>query len=279
MTTPPVPRPEPVEVAPETFLIPHGVPAQPGTVLPVNSLVIRADEPVVVDTGAPVHLATWREMVFSLVDPEDVRWVFLSHDDGDHRGGLRTVLEECPNATLVTNWFTVERVALEEELPLDRMIWREALDSFDAGDRTLHLVLPPVFDGPTTRGLLDPTTGVLWAVDSFAALGDGSGPWVEDVPVELYDQTFRDLASFVSPWHQWLDPDRYARHVRQVRAFGARVVASAHGPVHTRPETIEDAFARTIELAGAEPSTTPRQAVLDEILAAATASSATVTAA
>jgi glyoxylase-like metal-dependent hydrolase (beta-lactamase superfamily II) len=28
--------------------------------------------------------------VFSLVDPEDVRWIFLSHDDGDHIGGSPT---------------------------------------------------------------------------------------------------------------------------------------------------------------------------------------------
>ncbi len=267
----PVPTPGPVAVAPETFLIPHLVPAQPGTFLPVNSLVIRADEPVIVDTGAPIHRETWLEQVFSLVDPEDVRWVFLSHDDGDHRGGLQTVLRECPNATLVTNWFSVERMVLEEELPLDRMIWRERQESFDAGDRILHLVQPPVFDGPTTRGLFDPSTGVLWAVDAFAALADGSGPWLEDVPGDLYDQTFRDLNSFVSPWHQWLDPERYRAHARQLQAYGARVVASAHGPVHTRPETINDAYDRVIAMAGEPPSATPGQAVLDEILAAAKA--------
>jgi hypothetical protein len=33
----------------------------------------------------------------------------------------------------------------------------------------MRLVLPPIFDGPTTRGLFDERTGVLWGVDSFAA--------------------------------------------------------------------------------------------------------------
>jgi hypothetical protein len=63
----------PIEIAPETFLIPNLAPA--GDVfVPVNSLVIRGDEPVVVDTGAPIHRQRWMEQVFGLVDPDDIRW-------------------------------------------------------------------------------------------------------------------------------------------------------------------------------------------------------------
>lgn len=76
------------------------------------------------------------------------------HDDGDHTGALLDVLERCPNATLVTNFFSVERLGLEKPgLPLHRMRWLEPGDCLDAGDRTLHLFRPPIFDGPTTRGL------------------------------------------------------------------------------------------------------------------------------
>ena len=53
-------------------------------------MLIRGREPIIVDTGAPIHRLRWLEQVFSLVDPEDVRWIFLSHDDGDHIGGLPT---------------------------------------------------------------------------------------------------------------------------------------------------------------------------------------------
>ena len=105
-------------IAPETYLIPNLAPGEPGLYVPVNSMVIRGAEPVIVDTGAPIHRELWLEKVFSVVEPEDVRWIFLSHDDGDHTGGLLDVLERCPNATLVTNFFSVERLALENvELP------------------------------------------------------------------------------------------------------------------------------------------------------------------
>ena len=64
---------------------------------------------MIVDTGTPANREQWMTDVFSLVDPEDVRWVFLSHDDVDHSGNLDEVMTRCPNATLVCNWAMIER--------------------------------------------------------------------------------------------------------------------------------------------------------------------------
>jgi glyoxylase-like metal-dependent hydrolase (beta-lactamase superfamily II) len=47
----------------------------------------------VVATGAPLFRERWLESVGSVVDPADVRWVFLSHDDGDHIGNLASILD------------------------------------------------------------------------------------------------------------------------------------------------------------------------------------------
>src|SRR5688500_19921359 len=121
LIAPPVPETDPYLIAPETFLIPNLVPAGDGVYLMVNSMVIRGAEPVSVDTGAPVHRELWLEKVFSVVEPEDVRWIFLSHDDGDHTGGLRDALERCPHATVIGNFFLVERLSLEMDLPLHRI--------------------------------------------------------------------------------------------------------------------------------------------------------------
>ena len=124
LEAPDVPETAPQLFAPETWLIPNLVPADEGLYLGVNSMVIRGAEPVIVDTGAPIHRDLWREKVFSIVEPEDVRWIFLSHDDGDHTGGLLDAMEMCPNATLVTNFFSFERLALEKPaLPPQRMRW------------------------------------------------------------------------------------------------------------------------------------------------------------
>ncbi|HYN34836.1 MAG TPA: MBL fold metallo-hydrolase [Ilumatobacteraceae bacterium] len=257
-------------VGPETFLIPNLAAGGDGTYVPVNSLLIRGSEPIVVDTGAPIHRAHWLDMVFSLVDPEDIRWIFLSHDDGDHTGSLHEVLAAAPNATLITNFFSTERLGLERPVPMHRSIWREPGDTFRAGDRTLRLFLPPIFDGPTTRGLYDESTGVMWIVDSFAALTTGAVHHVEDLPTDLYDESFMLFNSLVSPWHQWLDPAVYSRHTSVVEALNPQTVASAHGPILTG-SAIHDAFDRVRTLAGQPRLMAPGQELLDEILATAIA--------
>jgi flavorubredoxin len=262
-----VPTTIPVRIAPETFLIPNLAPAEPGTYVPVNSLLIRGKEPIIVDTGAPVHRQHWQEQVFSLVEPEDVRWIFLSHDDGDHTGSLFDVLAACPQATLVTSFFAWERLALERPpVAPDRMLWREPTEGFDAGDRHLRLVIPPIFDGPTTRALYDESTGVLWAVDSFAALTTGAVHQPEEVPKDLYDESFRLFNSLISPWHQWLDPVAYNRHVDTVEGLRPEVVASAHGHV-LRGGQIHDAFDRVRSMAGQPRLVAPGQSALDELIA------------
>ena len=121
------------------------------------------------------------------------------------------------------NFFSTERLALERPVHLERMIWREPGEHFDAGDRRLRLVLPPIFDGPATRGLFDEKTGVLWSVDTFAALTTGAVHHVEDLPKDLYEESFMFFNSLVSPWHQFLDPVRYNRHVDTVEALKPRV--------------------------------------------------------
>jgi flavorubredoxin len=263
-----VPDVRPQRIAPDTFLIPNLMPAEPGTYVFMNSLVIRAAEPVVVDTGAPLFRERWLNAVSSVVDPADVRWVFLSHDDGDHIGNLAEILELAPNATVVTNFFSNERVKADRpgEMPIERQVWLEAGSSFDVGDRRLHLFRPPIFDGPTTRGLFDERTGAMWAVDSFAALTTGEVYEAGDLPRDLYDGSFQLFNSLVSPWHQWLDPRAYGAHVDSIEAIAPSTIASAHGPV-LRGSFIAGAFDRVRAMAGSPNVPSPGQEVLDAIIA------------
>jgi flavorubredoxin len=167
----------------------------------------------------------------------------------------------------VTNFFSVERLALEKPaLPLERMRWIEPGGSFDAGDRMLQLFRPPIFDGPTTRGLFDPKTAAMWIVDAFACLTPGSLD-AQDLPQDLLEQCMPAMNSAVSPWHAWLDRALYGRHIDAIEAFGAKTIASAHGPV-LRGELLGDAFDRLRGLAGAPIIPTPGQALLDQLIAA-----------
>jgi flavorubredoxin len=232
---------QPYLVAPDTWVIPELVPGPPGMVIPLNSMVIAGAEPVIVDTGNELSRKEWVDAAFSIVAPEDVRWVFLSHDDHDHSGNLTTVLEMCQNATLVTTHFTVERVSRAMELPMHRMRWINSGESFDAGDRTLVAVRPPIFDSPVTRGLFDTKTGAYWAVDTFASGLPDHIVDVADWDVEVWAEMMLMFNRLVSPWHTMLDSNKFGAYVDEVAALGPTVVASGHSAA-LRGERLAEAF-------------------------------------
>jgi flavorubredoxin len=220
----------PYQIAEETFVLPHVVPLGPGINTYLNTMLIRGKEPVVVDTSGAVFRESYLQQLQSLVDLEDVRWIYLSHDDGDHVGNLQQVLEAAPNATLVTTWFMTERLGLEQPLPIERLRWVNDGDSFEVDGRLLHAVRPPIFDSPVTRGLFDSRTGVYWAGDSFGIVSPEPVEDAADVSADAYRDGFLAVASLVSPWHQWLDEQKYLRHVDRVMSLPIQVVASGHGP-------------------------------------------------
>ena len=268
-TTSPVGVNAPYRVAPETWVIPELVAGPPGTYVSLNSMVITGAEPVIVDTGNELSRTEWMDAAFSIVDPADVRWIFLSHDDHDHIGNLPAVLDACPDATLVTNWFTVERTVRAMELPLDRMRWVNPGESFDAGDRTLVAVRPPIFDSPTTRGLFDTTSGVYWAVDSFASLLPDHVTDADEVPYDLWRESFTFFAQMVSPWVAMTDPAKFVATVDAIARLDITAVAGGHtAALHGARFREALTFMRSLPTVPMAPL--PGQADLDALLLAAT---------
>jgi flavorubredoxin len=267
MATQIAPTLTPYQVAEETFVIPWQLEAPPVGFFPMNSLLIRGAEPVIVDTGSPADRERWLANVAGLVDLDEVRWIFLSHDDRDHAGNLLAALDACPNATLLTTWFSVGRMFEEWATPLDRCRFMNEGDVLDTGDRRLVAVRPPVFDNPTSRALFDERTGVLWSVDTFAT----NVPQYCEVSGDLSEQEFRDGqllgGRLVAPWHAWLDETRFRAHVDSLRALPITVIAGCHTPA-IRDGRIDTAFDLLCTLPSADPWTPITQQDLEAMFAA-----------
>ncbi len=261
----------PTRVDMDTWVV-HQVQQALGAPLTIylNSMVIAGSEPAIIDTGSLNNRTQWLEDVFGIVDPLDVRWVFLSHDDSDHTGNLTPVMEACPNATLVCSWAVVERFSNAFGFPLRRCRWLNDGESIDLGDRRVLAVRPPVYDSPATRGFLDQGSGVYWGVDAFATPCPGDPvPTVADLDPPFWAEGMAmSIHHALSPWVGMVDRQRYAAEVDRVRGLGMTTIATAHSPLIT-PGSVEDAFAllRRVPDAGVPPA--PDQTVLDMILAAA----------
>lgn len=263
------PRHPTIEVAPETFVIQatvgEGVAPQ---AIHMNTMLIRAAEPVVVDTGCPIHREQYLEDLFSLIDPDDVRWVFISHDDADHHGNAEAVMEACPNATLVASWFLCERLGAEGfAVPPSRWRWLGDGDSLDVGDRVLQLLRPPLYDSPTTRGLFDPLTGVYWASDCYATPVERGTAFVAELDRDEWEAGFAAFNIWNSPWVSLVDTDSFGVECRRVEQLRPAVIASTHGPTIEAPQ-VQHAFDMLRRLPATTSPPQPDQATLDQIVAA-----------
>ena len=259
---------EPTEIAPETFLVHdhQGEGTDPVSVA-LNTMVIRGAEPVVVDTGMMENRAQYLADVFSLVEPEDIRWVFISHDDVDHTGNVNALMELAPNATLVIDWFMQERMGASLEVPASRWRWVQDGDAIDVGDRTLQVVRPPVFDSGTTRGLFDPSTGVYWGSDAFASPMLTPVRNAADIDLGFWLEGIHTFARYISPWLSLVDEAKFQRTVDRIEALQPKVLAGCHSPA-VDGSRVAEAIAATRTAPWATVPPQPDQSVLDAIHAA-----------
>ena len=270
--TQPIPRPvgyQPAEIAPDTFLIRTAF-AAAGDEMTMyqSSMVIRGAQPILVDTGPAAASDLWLDAVFGLVDPEDVRWVFVSHNDSDHNGNVVSVLAACPRATLITTSPAVARMTSSFDLPYRRMHWLNFGDTFDAGDRTIEIIDVPVYDSPVTQGLFDRATGATWAVDAFAAVVPTEDPpaFAKDLPQPVWEGALRGLGIAANPWLEGVRPDWFTPRLKAMSGLGPTVVANAHGPALTGTQ-IDRAIEIYDQLPGTTPPPGPDQDSLDTLLA------------
>ncbi|HLG12540.1 MAG TPA: MBL fold metallo-hydrolase [Dehalococcoidia bacterium] len=266
---PPPPRfhHEPLKIAPDTYLIRqlHGEGEAPMLAY-FNSLVVLGEQPAIIDTGAVNNRENWLNDVFSLVDPKDVRWVFISHDDHDHVGNLPEVMALCPNATLVSSWFQVERLGGDLALPLGRMRWVGDGESFNAGDRVFAAIRPPLYDSPTTRGLYDSKTGVYWASDCFATPVTQAMDEVSGMHPEEWRQGFTVFNVANSPWVSIVDPVKFNCGVEQLAKLGISAIASAHTPA-ILGANVSTAIDMLYDLPGSSMPELPGQETLEAMVA------------
>ena len=137
--------------------------------LPVNAFVLHAAQPVVIDTGLGLPDRDFVGTLGAVLDPADVRWIWLTHPDRDHTGGLFDLLDAAPRARLITTFLGVGIMSTERPLPLDRVYLLNPGQSLDVGDRALHAFRPPLFDNPATVGFYDDRSRTCFSSDCFGA--------------------------------------------------------------------------------------------------------------
>ncbi|MBJ8348148.1 MBL fold metallo-hydrolase [Antrihabitans sp. YC2-6] len=202
--------------------------------LAVNSFVLHAAEPVVVDTGLSLPGRGFMDALGSVVDPADVEWIWLTHPDRDHTGALFELLDAAPRARLITTFLGVGVMSTQRPLPLDRVYLLNPGQTIDVGDRQLTGMRPPLFDNPATVGILDNLSGAFFSSDCFGApMPSAELATCTDVRVVPRDDLRNGQlmwAAADSPWVHTVDAAKYAKTVAPLRAADPAMFLSTHLP-------------------------------------------------
>src|SRR5829696_9994760 len=132
-------------------------------VVPINAFVLHGPEPVLVDTGPVVEREEFMTALRSVIDPADLRWIWLTHTDFDHIGALAQLVAEVPDLRVITTFLGVGAMSLSSPLPMDRVHLVNPGQTITIGDRILAAVRPPTFDNPVTTGFYDNATRALFS--------------------------------------------------------------------------------------------------------------------
>jgi flavorubredoxin len=237
-------------------------------ILAVNAFLIRAAQPVLADTGLIADREPFMEALRSLIDLKDLRWLWISHTHPDHIGSLVQVLDEAPNARLVTTYLGMGLMGLMQ-LPLDRVYLLNPGQRLDVGDRELLAVKPHTYDAAEATGFLDGKTRALFSVDSFGALLSEPAETAADIsPSDLRDGLIQ-WTSADAPWLSLTDEQVSAASLKAIREMKPSAILSSH-----LPPAIDMSEALLEYMAAARlvpPFVGPDQAALEQMMAGAAA--------
>jgi glyoxylase-like metal-dependent hydrolase (beta-lactamase superfamily II) len=257
----------PYQAARDVQVLPVHMPLPGAGFLPVNAYLLMAEEPVLIDTGIGVDGEDFIEAVSSFVDPRQLKWVWLTHDDADHTGSIQRIMDLAPNARLVTHWLSALRMGMWWPVPLDRVHAIRFGDEIHVGDRTLTAVAPPLFDNPMSTGVLDRSTGAFFSVDAFGAILPEPTQDASDVPPEVLAGGMLGWAMSDSPWAHLVDRERFSQVLDRVRQLQPTRIFSSHLPAASG--TSLEAFLEVLErVPDAEPDMPPDSEQFAQMIAA-----------
>ena len=233
--------------------------------VPVNAFLLHGPEPMLVDTGTGVESVEFMQALRNLINPADLRWIWLSHPDPDHTGSLHQLLRENPQLRVITTFLSVGILSISAPLPMDRVYLLNVGEKTTVGHRTLTAFKPPAFDSAATTGFFDETSGALFSSDCFGAL-------LPDPPQNvsvLSDQQLREAqilwATIDSPWLHKVNPELLQRELEEIRSMAPKIIMCGHLPA-VGADDIGRVLAALPAVPAAQPFVGPNQAALEQML-------------
>lgn len=237
-----------IEIAPDIYWVGaidwhirefHGYTTRHGSTY--NAYLIVDDKVTLVDTVKAAFAEEMMGRINEVIDPKQISYVVSNHVEMDHSGAMPRIMQEAPDAKVVT----VER---HGETGLSRtfhanwpLIPVKEGDTLEMGRRRLSFYPTPMLHWPDSLMTYSEADGVLFTMDIFGQHLATSRRFDDEVDLDLamYE------ASMYYANIMWPYPTQTLKAMDRVRALSPRILATSHGVIwRGHGDRIIDAWTR-----------------------------------
>lgn len=134
-----------------------------------NSYLVKgSDKIALIDTVKGKFTDQYMDKIRSLTDPATIDYIIVNHAEPDHSGSLAYLLEQCPNATVVSTQAGKNFVGNMMHKPFTSQVVKDG-DTIELGGRTLRFIMAPFLHWPDTMFTRLEQENMLFTCDAFGA--------------------------------------------------------------------------------------------------------------
>jgi flavorubredoxin len=188
-------------------------------------LVKGAEKTAIIDTVKVKRADEFLDKIRMLVDPASIDYIVVNHAEPDHSGSLSYLLEQCPNATVVSTQAAKNFVTNLIHKPFPSQVVKEG-DTIDLGGRTLRFIMAPFLHWPDTMFTRLEEENILFSCDAFGAHYCNVKHVLDD-----------EIEDITSARHFYFDcimrpfKDKVLSAVEKIKNDRIDVLCPSHGPV------------------------------------------------
>ena len=199
-----------------------------------NAYLIQGSQKVaLIDTVNPPMAEV---LMAYLEDVPVIDYVIANHAEQDHSGSIPHVLAKYPGTKVVTTPKGKEMLVSLLLVPEDRFIAVGDGETLSLGDRTLELIHAPWVHWPETMLTYLREDKILFPCDLFGSHLATTDLYVTDEG-QVYEAAKRYYAEIMMPFRTSIE-----KHLEKLKDFEIDIIAPSHGPLHSKPSFIMQAY-------------------------------------
>lgn len=160
-----------------------------------NSFIIKGDKTALIDASHQKFKQLYMDALSGAVDPSSIDYIIVSHTEPDHSGLVQSVLELCPNATVIGSKVCITFLENLVHIPFERKIVKNGEKLDLGGGHELEFILAPNLHWPDTIFTYDHGTDMMFTCDAFG---------MHYCSEEVFDSDFEPLRGHFSFYYDCL---------------------------------------------------------------------------